>query len=169
MLSPSSRNLALTAHVLSSVAWCGSVLVFLVLAIAGLTTEDSQLARGAYLAMDVIAWYVIVPLCFASLATGIVQSLGTKWGLWRHYWVVIKLVLNVLATGFLLLHTRPIDKMANIASTTILSANDHRALRGQLVLDSALALVVLIVATILAVYKPRGMTRYGRRKQRETA
>ena len=41
--------------------------------------------RGAYLAMDLIGWFVIVPLSLASLLTGLVQALGTTWGLFRHY------------------------------------------------------------------------------------
>jgi len=35
------------------------------------------------------------------------------------------------------------------------------------VLHAAAALLLLLVATVLAVYKPRGMTRYGQRKQHE--
>jgi len=61
--------------------------------------------RAAYLATELTTWFVIVPLAFAALITGIVQSLGTTWGLFRHYWVVVKFVLTVLATILLLLHT----------------------------------------------------------------
>jgi uncharacterized membrane protein len=162
-----SRNLALTAHVTSSVGWLGAVGVFLALAIVGLTSGDPRLARAAYLAMEVAGWYVIVPLCVASLVTGIVQSLVTKWGLFRHYWVVIKLVLTMFATGLLLLHTGAIRTMAAVAASSTLSPSAHRTLRVQLVFDAGAALAVLVVATILAVYKPRGMTRFGRRKECE--
>ena len=34
-------------------------------------------------------------------------------------------------------------------------------------LHAALALLVLLVATVLVVYKPRGRSRYGRHKQQE--
>ena len=54
--------------------------------------------RAVYLAMHLTTWFVIVPLCLASLLTGIVQSLGTTWGLFRHSWIVTKLLLTVLAT-----------------------------------------------------------------------
>jgi uncharacterized membrane protein len=166
MLSPRGRDFALTLHVLSSVGWLGAVLVFLLVAIAGLDA-DGERARGVYLTMQVIGWQAIVPLCLASLVTGIVQSLGTKWGLIRHYWVVIKLVLTVVATLFLLLHTRPIDELARLAAENRLEVG--HAMRVQLVIDAAAALVVLVVATILAVFKPRGMTRYGQRKARAAA
>ena len=80
MIMPQNiRKLALTAHIASSVGWLGAVGVFLALAVTGLTSQDPKRVRAVYLAMDVSGWYVIVPLCFASLATGLIQSLGTTW------------------------------------------------------------------------------------------
>ena len=166
-MTPGIRNLALTAHVTTSVGWLGAVLVFLALAVVGLRSGDPQLVRGAYLAMDVGGMYVIVPLCLASLASGIVQSLVSKWGLFRHYWVLIKLVLTVLATGLLLLHTRVIHRMAEIAALGAPSGPEHWGMRAQLAFDASAAVAILIVATALAIYKPRGMTPLGRRKQNE--
>ena len=166
-MSPGLRKFALTAHVTSSVGWLGAVGGFLALAIAGLTRDDAQMVRAAYIAMDLIAWFVIVPLSFASLVTGLIQSLGTTWGLFRHYWVLIKLLMNVLASIALLLHMQPISRMAGVAAEGTLSGADLRGLRIQLVADAAAALLLLLVAVTLSVYKPRGLTRYGRRKQRE--
>ena len=70
----------------------------LVLAVAGLTVRDPQIVRAAYLAMNLIAWYVIAPLMFAALLIGVIQSLGTRWGLIQHYWIVAKLVLTAAAS-----------------------------------------------------------------------
>lgn len=163
-MTPRLRKFALTAHVTSSVGWLGAVTSFLVLAVAGLTTQDAQMVRAAYLAMDLTAWFVIVPLTFASLLTGLVQSLGTKWGLFRHYWVLVKLLITILASIVLLVHMQPISYMAGVAAETILSSADLRGLQIQLVAAPGAALLVLLMLTTLAVYKPRGMTRYGRRK-----
>jgi hypothetical protein len=164
MFSPRARDLALTCHVVTSLGWLGAVLVFLVLAISGATSSDPAAMRAAYVAMELIGWRAIVPLCGASLATGIVQSLGTKWGLAQHYWVLIKLVLTVIATLLLLLHTRVIEAAAAYARANTIADDVHHGLRVQLVFDAAAALVLLVVATVLAVYKPRGVTRYGRRR-----
>jgi hypothetical protein len=120
-LSPGARKLALTAHVTASVGWLGAVAAFLAVAIAGLTSDDVQVARAAYIAMNLMGWYVIVPLGAASLVTGIVQSLGTPWGLLRHWWIVIKLLLTVLAMVVLLVHMRPIGFMADVAARTALA------------------------------------------------
>jgi len=166
-MTPPVRKFALTAHVTSSVGWLGAVAAFLALAVAGLTSQDPQVVRAAYLAMELTAWFVIVPLSLASLVTGLVQSLGTTWGLFRHYWVLIKLVMTILATLALLVHMRPISYMALVAATTTIARADHRGVRVQLVATAGAALLVLLVATTLGVFKPRGITPYGRRKQND--
>ena len=101
-MTPGLRKFALTAHVTCSVGWIGAVVVFLALAVVGLASQDAQTVRGAYLVMEPAARFVLVPLAFASLLTGIVQSLGTTWGLFRHYWVLFKLLITVLVTIVLL-------------------------------------------------------------------
>lgn len=108
-MSPGIRKLALTVHVTTSAGWLGAVAAFLALAIAGLTSQDAQMVRAAYLAMALTTWFVIVPLSLAALLSGLVQSLGTTWDLFRHYWVLVKLLLTIIATAVLLLKTRPIS------------------------------------------------------------
>ena len=168
-MSPGIRKLALTAHVTCSVGWLGAVAGFLALAIAGLASRDLLTVRSAYVAMDVVGWYAIVPLCFASLVTGLIQGIGTPWGLFRHYWVVAKLLIAVVATVVLLMHMQPIDGLGQAAAKQALGVGDFRDVRIQLVADAGAALLVLLVATVLSVYKPRGLTKYGWRKQREQA
>ena len=166
-MNPRLRRLALTAHVTSSVGWLGAVAGFLGLAVVGLASQDAQTVRAVYLVMEPIGWFVLVPFALASLLTGLVQSLGTTWGLFRHYWILFKLLINVLATIVLLLYMQTLDYFAGVAETTS-SSDDLGVLRDlSPVLHSGLALVLLLVATTLAVYKPRGLTPYGRRKQRE--
>jgi hypothetical protein len=166
IMGPGLRKFALTAHVTSSVGWLGAVAGFLALALAGLTSEDDQVVRAAYLAMKVIGWFVIVPLSVGSLLTGLVQALGTTWGLFRHWWVLIKLVLTILATIVLLVHMQPVGHLADVVAQATLAGGELRGLRIQLIADAGAALLVLLVATTLSVYKPRGMTRYGWRTQR---
>ena len=164
IMTPGLRNFALTAHVTSSVGSLGAVAAFLALAVAGLTSQDAQMVRAAYLAMGFSAWFVIVPLVLASLLTGLVMSLGTPWGLFRHYWVLVKLLLTVLTTIVLLLQMEPISYMAAVAADTTLSGADLLGLRRSLRFHAAGGLLVLLVTTTLSVYKPRGMTPYGARK-----
>ena len=166
-MTPRLRKLALTAHITSSVGLLGSIAAFLALAVAGLTSPDGQMVRAAYLAMELTARFVIVPLAFASLLSGLVQSLGTPWGLLRHYWVLVKLLLTVFATIILLLKMELIGYAARLATETTLPRADLRAVGIQLLVHAAGGLLMLLVPAVLSVYKPRGLTRYGARKQHE--
>jgi hypothetical protein len=165
-MAPGLRRFALTLHVISSVGFPGAVACFLFLAILGLAGRDAQLARAAYMAMAPMTWFVILPLSFVAPISGIVSSLGTSWGLFRHYWIVMKLLMTIPSTAILLIHMRPIDMMADVAAARALTTADLGA-QIQLVVASGAAVLVLIVATALSVYKPRGVTPYGWRKQEE--
>jgi len=167
-MAPRPRKIVLTAHVASTVGRLGAVVVFLALSVVGLISQDAQMVRAAYLVMEPAAWMVLVPLAFASLLTGIVQALGTPWGPFRHYWVLFKLLITVVATIVLLTYMETFGLIAGIAAETTFSNGDLGELRSPSpMIHAALALLALLVATVLSVYKPRGMTRYGWRKQNE--
>ncbi|GAA0913359.1 hypothetical protein [Streptomyces thermoalcalitolerans] len=165
--SPRLRKTMLTAHITASLGWFGAVVAFLALAITGLAGSSPQTVRGAYVSMELVGWAVIVPLAGASLLTGVMQSLGTAWGLFRHYWVIAKLLITVLATGLLLVHMQPVGHLADAAARAALDGGELEGIRIQLLADAAAAAVALLTAAGLSVFKPRGITRYGRRRQRE--
>lgn len=166
-MTPRFRKLFLTAHITFSVGWIGAVAGFLALAITGLTSRNPEMVRVAYPAMELIARYVIVPLAFASILSGLIQSLGTPWGLFRHYWILAKLLLTIFATIVLLKKMPLIGYAARRSTETPLSIADLRAAGIPLVVHAAGGIVVLLVVTILSVYKPWSLTLYGRRKQQE--
>lgn len=152
MLSPGWRKAVLFIHVATSVGFVGAVGAFLVLAIAGLD------GAPVYAAMGLITWGVIVPLAFASLLIGIVSAMATPWGLWRYYWVVAKLGLTLLAVVVLMLQTRTIAALAAASSLA-----GMREAQTAMILHSGGGLVVLLLATVLSIAKPRGLTGWGER------
>jgi uncharacterized membrane protein len=163
-MSPAVRKFALTIHLTCSVGWIGAVLAYLALGVAAVTNLDAQTVRAAWTGMEVIGWWVIVPLAIASLLTGLSMSLGTHWGLFRHYWVLISLALTMLCTVVLVLHMPTVSTMAELAQHA--DGADLRALGGDL-FHPAVGLVGLLAIAVLNVYKPAGVTPYGWRKQRE--
>ncbi len=170
-MTPHLRKFALTAHVVFSVGWLGAVAAFLVLSIAGLKSRDTGVVAGAYLSMNLIGLYVIVPMSLASLATGLVQALGTQWGLFRHYWVLMKFLLALLATYALLMHqftaVAEAAKLVAGAGAQTLPGAELRSVGAELLGDVSGAVLVLLVVTTLSVYKPWGLTPYGRRTQHQ--
>ena len=166
-MNPNLRRFVRAAHITVTVGWLGAVASFLVLAVTGLTSPDTQLASAAYLAMDLLTRYLILPLSLVPLlVTGPLLSLATPWGLFRHYWIVMKLVINILSTLILLVHLQPISYLAQVTAERALSSTD-RGVQIQLVAAAAGGLLALLVETALAVYKPRGLTPYGWRKKNE--
>ena len=122
-MNPVWRKIALSTHVTASVGWLGAVVAFLVLAVIGLRGDGGEgTVRSAYVSMEAMGWYVIVPFSLASLISGLIQSLGTQWGLFRHYWVVAKLFITVGASALLLLHMTVMAKVAEAADVPPASA-----------------------------------------------
>ncbi len=163
-MTPGLRKYVLAVHLSISVGWIGAVVAYLMLGIAAVTSQDAQTVRAAWIAMELIGWFIIVPLALAALLTGLVMSLGTPWGLFLHYWVLITLVLTVFATTILLLHMPTVSSIADVAREA--DDADLGGFGGD-ILHAGGGLLVLLVITVLNVYKPQGMTPYGRRKLHE--
>lgn len=169
-MKPGLRKFSLFTHITLAVGWIGAVLAYLVLVAAALTSDDLHVLRAAWIAMDLIGWYLIVPLALASLLTGLVMSAVTPWGLFRHYWVLISLVLTIVATAVLLKHMPTVSTFARTAAE--LGTGDAGLLRGGLwgeLLHAGVGLLVLVAIEVLNVYKPRGLTAYGRRTAPQVA
>jgi hypothetical protein len=164
IMPPGVRKLTLTVHLSCSVGWIGAVVAYLALGVSAVTSQSAETVHAAWIAMELTGWFVIVPLALAALLTGLVMALGTQWGLFRYYWVLITLILTIVATVVLLLHMPAVSSLTDMARAA--DADDLRRLGGDL-LHPGLGLVVLLAIMVLNVYKPRGLTRYGWRKQQE--
>jgi hypothetical protein len=163
-MAPGLRKFVLAVHLTASVGWIGAVVAYLALGVSAVTSQDAQTVRAAWIAMELTGWYAIVPLALAALLTGLVMSLGTPWGLFRHYWVLISLVLTVLSTVVLLLHMPDVSYLAAVAREA--DAANLGGLGGDL-LHPGVGLLMLLAIAVLNVYKPRGVTPYGWRKLQE--
>src|SRR5712692_4393986 len=157
-MAPRLRKFALAIHLTVSLGWIGAVVAYLALGVSVVARRDVETVRGAWIAMELIGWYALVPLALAALVTGILMSIGTPWGLFRHYWVLISLALTIVSIAVLLLHMPTVSAMAGMARETA------EGLGGDLFHPGA-GLLVLLTITVLNVYKPRGLTVYWWRKQ----
>src|SRR5918996_5687014 len=146
VFAPAFRKFTFATHVTSSVGWVGAVLVFLALAVVGLTSDDERTVRGAYLVMAPAAWFVLVPLAHASLVSGIALSLGTPWGLIRHYWVVVKLAITLFSTVILLIYMGTFRQMAGGAADPVVELELVR--NPSPLVHAILALPLLLAATV---------------------
>jgi hypothetical protein len=164
-VSPSVYKLLLTTHIIVSVGWLGITAAKLVLGLVAVTAKP-ELAEAPYSAMAAIN-IAFPPVAIATLVTGVVLSLGTKWGLLRHYWVATKLALTIaVVVSAVQLEERFVRQSVSTLSDP---AREGAFLGAEPMLAALLLslpvvhLAMLIVATVVSVYKPWGKTRRGRR------
>jgi hypothetical protein len=155
-VTPALRRFALTSHVVFSVGWLGAAAAYLALAIVGRTTQNAQIATSIYTVLKLIGWLAVVPCSLAAIVTGLVQSLGAEWGLFRHYWMVTKLALTAVATVILIVHMGTVSHVADLAVAPTFRPADLGTVRLQLIIHAAGGLVVLLTTTALSIYKPFG-------------
>lgn len=123
-----------------------------VLEVIGLNSADQALQTGISIAMAAIACWILIPLVFASLCTGLVLAVGTSWGLSRHWWLIAKsgIAAVLTVTGVVLI----LPRLSNLL------AGEGEPLQLKTVALRSVALVLLLVATGLSVVKPWGKTRF---------
>ena len=161
MMSPPVRRFALSVHLTCSIGWIGAVIAYLGLGLAATSSGSPNTVRSAWAAMEIIGWYVLIPLAFGSWATGLVMSLGTRWGLFRYYWVLFAFIFTTLAAAVLVMHMPDVSSVAAAVQTSEASELDQY---GGDLFHAITALVLLLVIQVLNLYKPPGLTRYGWRK-----
>ena len=154
------RRVTLTARVIFALGWLGAVVAYLALAVAGFASSEPELVYVANRAMRLLGWCVIVPISLMALASGMLKSFDSRWSVLRHWWVATKGALTVGGIVVILKHMQVVSRLADTAATVALSSVDLRFERLQLVLHPAGGLLILVLATVLSIYKPWGLTPY---------
>jgi hypothetical protein len=162
-LSPAFYKLLLAAHIVVSVGWLGVVCAKVTLKLIAITTGTPGVADALYIASERLN-VAFPPLAIGTVVTGVLLSLGTKWGLIQHYWVVTKIALTVvvIATAVQIGSRIPQPSAAAMDGGTILGVASSPAIL--LLSQSVTHVLMLGVATVVSVYKPWGKTWLGRRK-----
>jgi hypothetical protein len=168
MPGPTARKALLAAHIALSVGWLGAAAAFAVLDGTTVSSQDPGTLRACYVAMDLLARWAILPLAVGALLSGVAVSLGSKWGLFQHYWVVLSLVLTAVALLVLVVQLPVIAHRAGHARDPATSDAELRGL-GNLLLHSVGGSALLLLVLVLNVAKPGGLTRHGWRRQRAAA
>jgi hypothetical protein len=145
-------KVGLTAHILAAVGWFGTAVVVAFCAITAATTSDSTLSHALYRTMQIAPW-LSIPAGLVAVATGALIGVGTSWGLVRHRWVAAKIAIAVavISTDALVVRSS--------AHHAVLTGTAPRPLYGVTIGH----MILLAVAASLAIFKPGGRTRWGKR------
>jgi uncharacterized membrane protein len=143
-MSPAVRRAVLTVHIIASVGLLGDCAGILAINVRAATTTDPALAASSYELLEMFSIVFGIPLSLASLGTGVLLGLGTKWGVLRHRWVTAKLlvILSVILAGAL------------IIGPATAAMRDGGGAEATLILACAYDVLALSLATGLSVFKP---------------
>jgi len=149
------RAALLTVHVAASVGWLGLDGALITLEVTGLRSDVPGIRAGIATAMAALVCRVLMPVVLISLTSGLTLTLGTSWGLVRHWWLLAKSGIAVVlsATGLMLLLPRLHQVLAG----------GSESVQTQTLAARSAAVVLLLTATGLSVVKPWGKTRLARR------
>jgi hypothetical protein len=160
-LGSKTRKGILVVHIVSAGAWIGIDVVMGVLVLTALFGDDETRAL-CYRALEMFVVWALIATGLVSLASGVVLGLGTKWGLVRYWWVAIKLALNIVLVALVPVALRP-EVIEKAEQGRRFVAGEAASLAvGDLIFPPIVSPTLLLVAFVLAVFKPWGRIR-GRR------
>lgn len=154
-----TRKGVLVIHIVSAGGWIGIDVVMAALVFTALFTGDSATKALCFRALELFAVWPLLAAGLVCLASGVVLGLGTKYGLVRYWWVAVKLVFNLALATLILVALRP-DVTAAAEQGRRFAAGEAAALAvGDLVFPPIVSTTALVVAVVLAVFKPWGRIR----------
>jgi len=165
-LTPLMRKALLVLHVIAGIGWIGVDIALLVLLFTARTSNDAALVMSGFNAIGLIVPAAVPPLSLSILVTGLILGMGTRWGLVRYWWVLVKLLLSLVMTVLVFFSLVPTVRGIAVLSTTTMSADSVRASLGalptMLLFPPSVSLLMLSVASILSIFKPWQRTPWGR-------
>ncbi|WP_053748833.1 hypothetical protein [Streptomyces sp. MMG1533] len=157
-LSRPARRASLVVHVAASAGWLGLTLGLLALGITATTTGSAVTVEASVRAMKLFADWLVLPLAFLTLLSGLTLSLGTPWGLARHRWVYTKFWLTLATTTATVFALRPgVD-----SAVSAVAAGGPLPDAGDVLFGPIVSLSAYLFMTVISILKPWGLTRRGR-------
>lgn len=166
-LGARTRKGVLVVHIVSAGAWIGIDVVMAVFVFTALLADDDNTKALCYRALELFAVWPLLTTGLICLASGVVLGLGTKYGLVRYWWVAIKLVLNLVLTALVLFALRPEVIEAAEQGRQFAAGVPASLAVGDLIFPPIVSPTALLIAVVLAVFKPWGRIRKGPATQRD--
>ena len=166
-LRPKPRKALVAAHAIAAASWIGIALTFVAMSVVAMSTNDIHLTQAIYELMATFDITLLPWANFATFLTGIALSITTKWGLIRYYWVAAKIAIAVgilmMAFGFLHESLETAGAQAAALAATGGAAAQLSGASDVVLWGFGCAMLSLVGALLLSLYKPGGRTRRGRR------
>ncbi len=145
-------------HLITASLWLSSVIALALLPIISSPTATGDEIYMYNLTYHFIDMFILTPAALVTLITGLIYSLFTTWGFFRHGWIVYKWIVSLLIIITGTFYFGPmVTELLEIADTKRIAAlQDQYYMQGHTVgLYAAIVNTsLLVVAVIVSVYKP---------------
>jgi hypothetical protein len=158
-LGARTRKSVLLIHIASAGTWLGIDVVMAVLVFTALGTDDDRTKALSFQALELVAVGPLLVTGLVCLLTGVLLGLGSRYGLVRYWWVAVKLVLNLALTALVLVALAPEVSDAAGRARRFEAGLPTTLEVGDLVFPPIVSPAALLVAMVLAVFKPWGRIR----------
>jgi len=155
-LSGRLRKTVLVGHIVASGAWLGMDAVLGILVVTAVVTPDAGITAVAAASIALFATWPLVIAGALALATGVVLGLGSKYGLFRYWWVLVKLVLNIVLVSLMIGVLVPDVQALSDSAREALVAGTDASVSAQMLYPPIVSSTALLVAMTLSVFKPWG-------------
>ena len=148
------RKIAVTVHVVAALALLGVSTVVLVAGVQAATRDDAHDAHAVYSLLRLLTFSLDLPLAAVTLLSGVLLALTSRWGIFRHWWVIAKLAIYgaTLIIGLVLI-SPSLDTMIDVTEA---GSSGQSGARSTLVFAAGVQVVILVAAATLGVFKPGG-------------
>lgn len=159
-LTQKKKQWLVAIHVIAVASWIGGTLGMLLLGLYLRSGENGEQLAYTLSSMEVIDENLLKYPALLTLLTGILLSVWTQWGLVKHYWVTIKLILTVVTImmGILFLDNWTAS-LADMISETGFAALRNETFQStwlSIIIMASFNVVCLLLMVFITYFKPFG-------------
>ncbi|CAH1201890.1 hypothetical protein [Paenibacillus sp. JJ-223] len=159
-LSHKKKCIFVAIHVISASSWIGGTLGMLLLGLYLYSAANGEQLAYTLASMEIIDENLLKYPALMTLLTGILLSIWTQWGLVKHYWIVIKLILTLttILIGIFFLNHWTASLVDMVSETGFATLQDHnfRSKWLAILLTASFNLLCLFIMVFITYFKPFG-------------
>lgn len=156
-LSAKGQKWLKSFHILFSCLWVGGA-VSLTIMIFDMKDSDGILLPGIIASIKFIDDFIIVPGALGLLLTGLIYSIFTKWGWFKHNWIIVKWIITLYGVIFGTFFLGPwINSMPQICETEGLNIFSNKVFLSNLLMSKlwgTFQLATILFAVFISIFKP---------------
>jgi uncharacterized membrane protein len=168
-LNQKKKQLIVALHVISAASWIGGTMGLILLLIYLKSAANGEQLAYTLSSMEVIDDNLLKYPALLTLLTGVLLSVWTQWGLVKHYWVAIKLVLTVatIMMGILFLDnwTASLGEMIEDMGLATLQSREFQTTWSSIIVMAGFNLASLLLMVFITYFKPFGKIKKLRRRE----